>query len=180
MLIVLRDGGQQLVGDLRVDLRMPGSDDFRDADGITRADGEPLQQLPNKANPLGVDMRECDRLDPASLAGEIDAAPVRQARNGQLRNLRQGALVVEGRGQQGGRLGQERYRRPGHLGGGPSVLAFLEQARAVEGGTAAAGEHEEEVLFLCGKLPGLSESHYEASGGIVVGKRHDRICLVGD
>jgi hypothetical protein len=33
MLIVLRDGGQQLVGDLRVDLRMPGSNDVRDADG---------------------------------------------------------------------------------------------------------------------------------------------------
>ncbi len=91
---------------------MPCSNDLRDADDFARADGKPLQQLPDEANPVGINMRDRDRLDPASLAGEIDAAPVRQPRNSEMGNLRERALVVKGRGQQGGRLGQKRYGRP--------------------------------------------------------------------
>src|SRR4051794_28780379 len=102
MLVVVSHGDQNIVGDLGIALRTPGADDVSDTDRIGRADGKPLQHLPDEISTLRIDMRDRDRLYLARLAGEINAAPVRQARHGKLRELLEGALVVE-RGDQQGR-----------------------------------------------------------------------------
>ena len=111
MLLVLGRLDDQLVGDVRPQLRLAGGEHLvQPAVGARLgrvAIGELLRQR---------DLRRVDVLDRHALrleravAGEVDAAPVGHAGDGQLGDRGQRRLVVERAGEQAARLGEEALR----------------------------------------------------------------------
>ena len=111
MLLVLGRLDDQLVGDVRPQLRLAGGEHLVQPAVGARLGGVAIGELLRQRDLRRVDVldRHALRLERA-VAGEVDAAPVGHAGDGQLGDRGQRRLVVERAGEQAARLGEEALR----------------------------------------------------------------------
>ena len=98
---------EELVRNVRGQLRLASSDHVRDAHRCVGIDGILLGQLVRPLDLLRVGVGDREPFDRAPGADEVDRAPVRELRHRERRDVRQCLFVVERGGQRLGRLGEE-------------------------------------------------------------------------
>ena len=99
---------QEVVGDVAYELRLARSQDLRNAvGGVGARSREPLRKLLRPADLLRIGVRDNQPLHAPRLLDDVDGAPVGELRHGERRDVLQRRLVVERRGEDRARLGEE-------------------------------------------------------------------------
>ena len=101
-------GSDHLGGHLRQELRLARAQHRRHAARRIRVRGHALADLPGPADLLRVGMRHREPLDRAVACEHVDRAPVGQLRHDERGEVDERLLVLERRGEERARLGEER------------------------------------------------------------------------
>ena len=158
VLLVARRLHQHLVADLGVELGLAGADHLRRADlrvGIDRVASPQLLGQPDAAR---VGVRDRDVAQVAVLVDELDPAPVGDPPNGEVGELAQARVGVEGAGEQLARLrevGEALADQP---------LSLIE-ARTIERLRRLLGRGQEEALLLGVEFAGGREAEGQGPEG---------------
>ena len=154
----------------RVHLGPAGADDGGGATPGVRIGWVTLHHLPQKGDPLGVDMGYRQRADATVVTDEMDGAPVGQTGYRQIDDLGERELVVEERGERRGRLGHERQAFLRRLGGAPRrLLRFhggtggLEQSSSAQGPGAETGQRGQKAAVGGVEVSRFVEAHHESA-----------------
>ena len=100
---------QQLLRDRREELGLAGTQHLRHSRGGVRVGRVAVLELVGPAHFLGILVRHRESLDLARRPDHVDRAPVGEAGDAELRDLRQRVVVVERGSEHLARLGQERH-----------------------------------------------------------------------
>ena len=106
---------QQLLREFGEEFGLPGAQHVRHSRRRVRVGRVAVLQLVGPAHLVRVLVRDREPLDLAVRADHVDRAPVGKARDAQLRDLPEGVVVVERRGEQLARLGEKGHPLPQRL-----------------------------------------------------------------
>ena len=159
-----------LVGDLGVVLGLSGADHVRRAGRRLRVGGEAVLQFPRQLHLRLVGVRRRHLPDGAVLLEELNRAPVDEVRHRDLRDVPEGLLVVERRGEDLAGADQE-------LGACACCAALVEQPCVVDGEREVAREVAREAdvaRTVVTSLPGREQGE-RAERLRARDQRHDHV-----